>query len=567
MKKILYSLIAICSLCFTSCLSFDDPVTESYGAGPYVNIAVTATADSTFTFSLNPGPGAVHYSVLVVKAEKADSSIVAENVLSNKYAGVYSAVFDANKNKTYTFKMRDASGRPLALPNTTYQIYAVAATAEGVVGNVTFASAKTTDKLVPRPTQYQFYEEDKAMVVAFSEAITRGEGAVKVSYYAHNELISGVINPVEVPAEEVVVEVEANEIAIVAPTTPDGAWVAFSWEEGAFVDGAGQPCKAFTSGFDTNEFDFVGLYGRNAFAAFTITDENVVAPEVGSVIKNWEEFLGEINFDFKLYPVEAMVEKAVSVTYANAKSTKTILLDSERWTVADKKLYFRLPEAPAPGDIITVNIAEGALEDAYGNANEAYTGADAYWKMFDFQATEDMVVGTFKGVGISGYGGQAWSIGDNIVVTRAAAYDGNAQLGLPAGAKAVIIENLLIDGSQIIGYFDLDAATVYVAALRTLGEVTANNGTVYGSVTYSMAGDDFIPFKINSDGTLTSTDLAWVATDTEYTQLISFLDKFTLSTLTKVATQNATVKTASVKKSTFGKVNVKPAKNLKAIGK
>ena len=82
-----------------------------------------------------------------------------------------------------------------------------------------------------------------------------------------------------------------------------------------------------------------------------------------------------------------------------------------------------------------------------------------------------------------------------------------------------------------------------------------------------MAGDDFIPFKINSDGTLTSTDLAWVATDTEYTQLISFLDKFTLSTLTKVATQNATVKTASVKKSTFGKVNVKPAKNLKAIGK
>lgn len=567
MKKILYSLIAISSLCLTSCLSFDDPVTENYGAGPAVTISVTETTDSTFTFTVTPAEGTKYYSVLVDESATADSSIVASSLLSGSYSALYGKVLNTESAKTFTFNMRDASGKPLASPNSTYQIYAVAANDKGIVGNVAIASAKTSDQLSPRPAQYQFYDEDKAMVVVFSEALARGEGAVKVSYYAHNELMAGTVNPVEVLAEEIVVEIEANQIAIVAPTTPNGAWVAFSWEEGAFVDGAGHPCKAFTSGFDTNEFDFAGLYGRNAIGSFAIADENVTAPEVGSVIKKWDEFMGEINLGFNLYPVASMAEKAVSVTYTGAKSTKTILLDSERWAVNNDVIYFVLPEAPAAGDIITVSIAAGALEDVYGNTNEAYTGAKAYWKMFDFQATEDMVVGTFAGVGISEYDGQAWSLGENIIIERAADYDGYADFGLPEGAKAVIVSNLLLEGSMIIGYYDLDAATVYVGAGWKVGNVVMSDGTEYGSVIYSITGNDFIPFTINADGTLTSDDLAHVACDVDYTQALGFLDKFTLSTLTKVETQTASVKAASVKKPAFGKVNVKTAKNLKAISK
>lgn len=567
MKKILYSLIAISGLCLTSCLSFDDPVTENYGAGPAVTINVTEITDSTFTFTVTPAEGTAYYSVLVDESAQADSSIVASSLLSGSYTSVYNKVLNTESAKSFTFNMRDASGKPLASPNSTYQIYAVAANKEGVVGEVAFASAKTSDQLAPRPRQYQFYDEDKAMLVVFSEALTRGEGAVKVSYYAHNELMAGTINPVEVPAEEVVVEMEANQIAIVAPTTPDGAWVTFSWEAGAFVDGAGQPCAAFTSGFDTNEFDFVGLVGRNALGSFAITDENVVDPEAGSVIKNWEQFMGTIDLGFDLYPVEAMAEKAVSVTYTGAKSTKTIMLDSERWMANKNFIYFVLPEAPAAGDIVTINIAAGAVEDVYGNANEAYTGAKAYWKMFDFQATEDMVVGTFKGVGISAYDNQAWSLGENIIIERAADYDGYADFGLPEGAKAVIVSNLLLEGSMVIGYYDLDAAMVYVGAGWKVGNVVMSDGTEYGSVTYSMAGNDFIPFTINADGTLTSDDLAHVACDVNYTQAVGYLDQYSLSTLTKVASQQAAVKAASVKKPAFGKVNVKSAKNLKAINK
>lgn len=567
MKKILYSLIAISSLCLTSCLSFDDPVTENYGAGPAVTISVTETTDSTFTFTVTPAEGTKYYSVLVDESATADSSIVASSLLSGSYSALYGKVLNTESAKTFTFNMRDASGKPLASPNSTYQIYAVAANDKGIVGNVAIASAKTSDQLSPRPAQYQFYDEDKAMLVVFSEALARGEGAVKVSYYAHNELMAGTVNPVEVPAEEIVVEIEANQIAIVAPTTPNGAWVAFSWEEGAFVDGAGHPCKAFTSGFDVNEFDFVGLVGRNAFGSFAIADENVTAPEAGSVIKDWTQFMGTIDLGFNLYQVAAMAENAVSVTYKSAKSTKTVMLDSERWMVSGSLIYFVLPEAPAAGDIVTVNVAAGAVEDMYGNANEAYTGEAAYWKMFDFQATEDMVLGTFKGVGISAYDNQAWSIGENIIVERAADYDGYADFGLPEGAKAVIVSNLLLDGSMVIGYFDLDAAVLYVGAGWKVGDVTMSDGTVYGSITYSIAGNDFIPFTINADGTLTSTDLAHVATDVDYTQAVGFLDKFTQATLTKATSEAAAVKAAGAKNSVFGKVNVKSAKNLKSINK
>lgn len=567
MKKILYSIIAISGLLFTSCLSFDDPVTENYGAGPAVTIKVTETTDSTFTFTVTPADGTQYYSVLVDEAAVADSSIVASSLLSGSYSGVYGKVLNATDAKSFTFNMRDASGTPLASPNSVYQIYAVAANDKGIVGEVAFASATTTDQLAPRPVQYQFYEEDKAMVVAFSEALTRGEGAVKVSYYAHNELMAGAINPVEVPTEEIVVQVEGNEIAIIAPTTPDGAWVTYSWEAGAFVDVVGHSCSAFTSTFDPNAFDFVGLVGRNALGTFAITDANITAPEHGSVIENWETFLGTITLDYKVYPVSAVAENAFSVTYTGAKSVKTITLDSESWAVNGNIIYFVLPEAPAPGDIVTVSIAEGAVTDAYGSSNEAFKSTEAWWKMFDFVATEDMVLGSFNGVGVSAYDGGSYSLGENILIERAASYDGYAEFDIPSDGKAVIVSNLLQEGSQVIGYFNLDEATVYVVAAWRIGDVAMTDGTVYGSVTYSISGNDWIPFKINSDGTLTSDDLAWVACDTEYTSLVGYLDKFSMSTLTKNAETPAAVTTSSVKKAAFGKVNVKAGKSLKSLKK
>lgn len=62
MRKILYSILGI-GLFMASCTNFDDPVTEKYGDGPAVSIDVTATTDSTFTFTVSPAMA--HNTILI----------------------------------------------------------------------------------------------------------------------------------------------------------------------------------------------------------------------------------------------------------------------------------------------------------------------------------------------------------------------------------------------------------------------------------------------------------------------------------------------------------------------
>ena len=97
-----------------------------------------------------------------------------------------------------------------------------------------------------------------------------------------------------------------------------------------------------------------------------------------------------------------------------------------------------------------------------------------------------------------------------------------------------------------------------------VGNVTIG-GTEYGSITYSLSGADWIAFTINSDGTLTSTDLGYVATDTEYTQAVGWLDKYSTATLTPVVVESTSVSPKGF--NTVKKVNVQSSKSLKALKK
>lgn len=66
MKKLLYSLL-VAGLALTGCANFDDEASQEYAAGNDVAINVTATTDSTFTFTLTPGADTKYYSYVVVK--------------------------------------------------------------------------------------------------------------------------------------------------------------------------------------------------------------------------------------------------------------------------------------------------------------------------------------------------------------------------------------------------------------------------------------------------------------------------------------------------------------------
>ena len=70
MKKIIFSLAVVLGL--ASCNSWDDEQTQNYGDGPAITIDLTTTADSSFTFTVNPAQGTNYYTYTVVEGTEAE---------------------------------------------------------------------------------------------------------------------------------------------------------------------------------------------------------------------------------------------------------------------------------------------------------------------------------------------------------------------------------------------------------------------------------------------------------------------------------------------------------------
>ena len=560
MKKILYSLMAFAGLFTTSCISFDDPVTEYYGEGPVAQINVTEITDSAFTFTVNPGENALYYSILV--DQSADTVAVdAENLLKGAYASVFNVVTNTKEAATFTFNMRGEDGAPLAQPGKTYQIYAVAATDKGVYGKVNVVTAVTTDGLAPKPVDYA--DDEQSMYVLFSENVTRGEGAITVTSYKHYDLVAGKFAGEQVPAEEIEVVVEDDIIAILAPTTAPGAYLAFSWEAGAFMDEAGHPCSALTSGFSPAQGDFVGLITRNEFVSFAVDSVNVAEPALGSVIDKASSFFATLSFDHNIYANTKT--GVVSLTYSNATTQTTVKLKyGEEWDADGNEFYFILPEnnQPKPGDVISFTLGAGTFTDVYGNPNAATTYEGAWTMSTGITLTEADFNGTFAAAGISAYDEAVVDLGQNIYVYSLPELDER----VPAGCKAVGVENLILEGSAILGYYNIEKGILAVGAFYEVGTVEMKDGTVYGSITYSLAGNDWIEFKINEEGVFETNDLAWVACDINYTEAKGFLDKFTVAQMVKMGELPAQAP-ALKKKFEIAPANFKVANSLPRLKK
>ncbi len=561
MKKILYSLMAIAGLMTTSCISFDDPVAENYGVGPAATIAVSEVSDSAFTFTVNPGENALYYSILV--DQSADTVAVdAANLLSGAYSSVFNVVVNTEKAKTFTYNMRNAAGAPICMPGKTYQIYAVAATDKGVVGEVAVKTVSTTDQLAPRPVDYMYDDAEKAMLVAFSEPVKLGEGAFKVVSYKYQDLISGKTAGEQIEVSQVLIDEDI--IAIYAETAP-GAYVAFSWEAGALVDAAGHGCTALNSGFSLAQGDFVGLVGQNETVGFEVTAENVESPVLGSTIEDAAEFFGTLSFDFDVFVPKN--PGLVKVTYSNAQTSTTYNLTyGENWDVDGQSFMFILPAEPQAGDVISLSLEAGVITDAYGNPNAAVDFNEAWTMSMGVPVTDATFTGVFATEGVSEYDGTAYSLGDNVVLTRLPEYD--TEFDIPEGGCCVAVSDFILEGAVIPAYYDLAKGKLYIGAFYAVGEVEMKDGTVYGSITYSKSGKDWIEFSITKDGKLVSDDLQWVATNLEYTQAVGYLDKFSTTTFTKIADADAASAPAKVKKNFAPKsVNVKSAKNLSRLVK
>lgn len=528
----------------TSCTSFDDPTTENYGAGPSVDVTITAgtPSDSAFTVVITPSAGSLYYAYAI--GQSAAPQAIDSTTL---YKGGYgNSVIKVADKATTTINITDAD------PNTTYYVYAVAGSDKGIVGNMTVKGITTTDVLSPGPKTIQKDEANAAVKLTFSEAIQRGEGAVTAQYYKEWDIL----RPVEVPAEDLTVQVSGSSVIFAADNIPAGAYVCFSYAEGAFKDAKGNLCRALNSGLDLNKGQFTGAWVHVTNVPFEIDDKQVTAPEDGAIISNVEDFKGEITLDEDIYRNDETVEDGdLSVTYTSDSRVVTYKLTADQWSVSGNKINFVLPATPENGDYITFSMVEGAVTDVLGNPNAEYTSS-AVWKYSTFKPTVADVLGTFNYAVTLKNNSKTYDLG-NFTISE--------YTGEDAEPGDVVISDLYMDGSKIYGYYDLETAQLYIQRYQALGTYV-EEGETYGVVTYSMAGQKQIVFDITADG-LVSTDFALAYTDAEFSSLLGYEVPEGLTVFAKAAgsRMSKAAKTTKNKKSNVVKNLKGTPRKVKAV--
>ncbi|MDO9634468.1 MAG: hypothetical protein Q7J05_05405 [Paludibacter sp.] len=553
MKKLLNIIIA--SLVLVGCTTFDTYEPAPTGTIPSITIEVDAltVTDSTFNLVLTPSAGTTYYSFFI-EANSDTITVDGYNLIKGStYKGVLAKVLNVTKDATFSSNMRNADGVPLCVPNTTYQIYAVASNSNGVVGEVAQLTIKTTDGLIPVPVTALGDAATKSVKVTFSEIIKRGSGKVTATYYKEFD----VANPTVVELAESNIEIDGKVVTITAPDSPDGAFVNINWEAAAFNDVFGNPCNAYTNkGFNINTGAHQGIRFRVATVSFEVNDSCFVSPTVGGSFVDWTAFQGVVTFEENIYRVVSKVKTGdLSVVYSSATKATTVQLTASKWSVAGASINFVLPEAPTVGDGVTLNIKAGVFFDVYGNPNAAYTKTAVKWTLFEFK--KEMLIGTFSFSGVSVYDGKTYDEDDSFTLEEDT---GNA--------NSIKIKDFMVPvAADIYGTYDLTAGKFYLNAWDSLGVITLG-ATTYEMYLYNHVNTTSatIPFDIKTDGTIVSTQFALIIYN-PITAGLSFYDKYNPATFSPVVPASVKKSAARVKspKTSFNETHFKQITDKKVI--
>ena len=543
MKKIIFSLAVVLGL--ASCNSWDDEQTQNYGDGPAITIDLTTTADSSFTFTVNPAQGTNYYTYTVVEGTEAEE-VDASQLLKNAIGGIAGGIKKYSENASITETMRNAkTNAPLCSPNTSYVIYAVAASDKGVIGKVASQVVTTTDGETPVVEAVK--PSDSGVQVLFSESVQFNSELISAKYYLEWDE-SFTAKPI--PAEDLTILAMDNIVNFKVNNVPAGAYVFISWCEGAFVDSKGNKCPAMNSDFNMSTGAIEGVNMHLANVAWDINPENI-GPDAGSLISDYKTWQGTITFAENVYRNNSEVKTGdIYVKYANSRKSTTIALDPTEWEVKDNVVTFRLPEAASAGDVITVGIKENVLFDVCGNGNNAFVSStnDAWWKYF--APTKDMVLGNFGFTYVSYFDDEhKWYERGNLTIAEN-----------PEVENGIIVSNFYLDGSELEGYVDVAAGKMYLYSGQVIGSYTNSKGATYGLALFTITDGDVVTFDINADGTLTSQDMGVLAFDETFAEELGWFDVFAPAVFTKQAASSAAKRAMTIKKSKTSKRLILSAK-------
>lgn len=549
MKKFIN--IVLAGLLLVGCTTFEEFEPAPTGTLPSIQVSVDPLTiqDSVFNLVVTPGAGTVYYSY-VVMAGKDTLDIDGFALLKGTtYKGILGQVLNTSKVATLTSNMRKSDNTPLCAPNSTYQVYAVAANSNGVVGEVAHLTVKTTDGKIPAPRSFAANAAGKAITVTFSEVISKATGAITATYYKEFDLA----NPTTVDLTAANLTFNGSAVTFTMPDAHDGAFVNVNWAAGAFKDGAGNLSGAYTTkGFNPTTGAHTGIRFRVPTVSFAVEDSYFVSPATGSTFVDWTTFKGVITFTENVYRVASKVKTGdISVIYKTATKSTSIQLPAANWSIDTSSVIFTLPEAPVPGNGVAVNLKAGVIFDVYGNPNAEYTKTDTKWTMFEYK--KEMLFKTFSFSGVSTSDGKTYDEDDSFTIS-----DNTGT------ANSVVIKGFMADpAADITATYDLTKAEFYMNAWDSVGVVTLG-GKAYEMYLYNFVNTSSatIPFSIKPDGTIVSSQFALLIYDPAADKTY-FYDKYNPATFSPVVASS--VRKASRAKAVKSQSRLVPVTNKKLL--
>lgn len=427
-----------------------------------VEIAFSEVADNSFKVTVAPTGAASYYSYLV-----DESPVAATPDPSTLYAVKYAGV------KQGTAKAADAPSTTVTVenlkPNTTYQVYAVAASPMGIVGDVVVKSVTTSDGVNPVLTASDY--ESTTLTLTFSEAVTLANGTATVRYFARQK------PNINFDEEEGTYTVPAESIACAGNTVtitmgeniPAGAYYTINYPAGMFVDSANNPAAELKSGFMANEAGALapyGVYGRADFTTWSFADIDV-------------DVVSDSEYIFNFATTEAVMAKygegAATVTYVKDGRSVTNNLTAEVDYVMGSdaegniSVYLMLPETPDYGATVYFDFEEDLIWDIYGNSSAEF-GTSV---LFSFGYEIADLVGTYEGAYYCAFDGK-WYIMDLTVAESDNAEKGNVMITSGFSPYFEFTK-------PVYATFDVDGGTLTIPSAQLFGTFTS------GEVTYGVA--------------------------------------------------------------------------------
>ncbi len=473
MKKLLViiSMLALAIGCETMYGPEQTPLTPDKTDG--IAITVNSVADSTVSFTLAPVGEASYYSYLVDDSPKAvalDSSALIALQYSSVAQGTVKWSAEAPSK---VVELKDL------MPNTTYQIYAVAASPMGFVSSVAVTSFKTSDNEVPVLDVKKSAVADTLVTLTFSEDVVLAEGAqIIAAYYAINDPGFAQQTPVGVlPADTVYVK--GNVVTAEFTSLPAGAYYAVNYAEGTIKDPTGNPAAALKSAMMLHPEGGpigAGVYGQIENVNFELIP---VAEKPETLVK---DMTAMVMFKTEgVIPVKTGKEADGSILYEGKGESHTYTTsygvdfgwaDAEGgvWVCPNDPQYTSRPD-PTRGNDVTITIAEGALVDLYGNVNDEYV-MDTFLYSYGY-ALED-VLGDYSGMYYSAYDGLPYN-GWDISVAEVTEEEMKAETFIE-GCNVKLTKFKLPAANPIYAHFDVDMGTLTIPTAQVYNKVTLGSG-------------------------------------------------------------------------------------------